>query len=357
MLLVLLPLLTLGQINPKAGYVITNENDTVKGIIDYREDAENCQQCLFKEADKDEFQSYKPGDIKGYRLADNGVYFVTRKFQIEGVDIHVFAEYLLKGGVSLYRYTDREDHYFIVNENAATMVLTDDQLARNDEDIVVKTRRRGKLMANAPKVFDKDIDMVKQLLKVPYSAEALTPLVRKYNETYCKESGECVQYQYDAKRSKRINTRINIGAGYVNTSDFKGTYYCKVAKLSFGCEFSSARKVAPAFSKEVGVSVDYDYGRQLDDDNSLFETGHLNFMLNAGVVYRFTPMLANTYFVKGGVPVSTNFMGIGLYVGFGREWMVSRHNVQLLAKCDFLQGYIRSKGCILVLGVEMHVAL
>ena len=41
-------ILAKGQTNPQEGYIITNENDTIRGTIDYLSDIRNMHTCLFK---------------------------------------------------------------------------------------------------------------------------------------------------------------------------------------------------------------------------------------------------------------------------------------------------------------------
>ena len=42
------------QVNPQKGYIITNENDTIYGTIDYLTDAQNVKACLFQKAGETE---------------------------------------------------------------------------------------------------------------------------------------------------------------------------------------------------------------------------------------------------------------------------------------------------------------
>ena len=48
--LCLLPMQMSAQVNPKEGYVITNEGDTVRGTINYLKDEENAKACQFRKA-------------------------------------------------------------------------------------------------------------------------------------------------------------------------------------------------------------------------------------------------------------------------------------------------------------------
>ena len=56
------------QINPKQGYVITNEGDTIHGTIDYRSDVRNARECRFAAEGEKEYKTLVPADIKGYRF-------------------------------------------------------------------------------------------------------------------------------------------------------------------------------------------------------------------------------------------------------------------------------------------------
>jgi hypothetical protein len=89
------------QVNPKPGYIITLGGDTLRGTIDYRTDGRNARVCLFCREGDTEFGRYSPADISGYRLTDNGAFYVSRRVPIDGEEKTLFLEYLIKGGVSL----------------------------------------------------------------------------------------------------------------------------------------------------------------------------------------------------------------------------------------------------------------
>ena len=56
---------TMAQTNPKPGYIITNDGDTVRGIIDFRTNEKLSKQCDFWANGGSEGKIYKPGDIEG----------------------------------------------------------------------------------------------------------------------------------------------------------------------------------------------------------------------------------------------------------------------------------------------------
>ena len=76
--LLLLAMTVSAQKNPMRGYVVTLQNDTLRGTVDYLSGTKNAWTCLFRRDGETEFKTYTPQDIKGYRLTDNGAYYVSR---------------------------------------------------------------------------------------------------------------------------------------------------------------------------------------------------------------------------------------------------------------------------------------
>ena len=82
LLLATIPQQLMAQVNPQKGYIITNDNDTIYGTIDYLTDARNAKVCLFQKEGEKGYKSLSPTDIKGYRLAGDGIYYVSRMLPI-----------------------------------------------------------------------------------------------------------------------------------------------------------------------------------------------------------------------------------------------------------------------------------
>lgn len=90
---VLLLLLTLlfssviySQENPERGFIITNNNDTIYGMLDFRTERLNSKQCAFKADTSDEYKTYTPDDIVGYRFMKNGKFYVSKQFEYEKLE-------------------------------------------------------------------------------------------------------------------------------------------------------------------------------------------------------------------------------------------------------------------------------
>ena len=96
--LILLSLLLIGsaygQKDFRNGFIITLDNDTIQGSVNYRSNAKNYKSCIFKSVDKE--KEYYPNQILGFGY--NNDKFFSAKL-IEGS----FVEVLVTGKISLFK--------------------------------------------------------------------------------------------------------------------------------------------------------------------------------------------------------------------------------------------------------------
>ena len=183
LLLATMPMQTTAQVNPQKGYVITNGNDTVHGTIDYLTDARNAKACLFQEKGEEGYKSLSPTDIKGYRLADDGIYYVSRMFNGGERPEPLFAEFLIQGGVSLYRYYYEDYNYFgFVDEGGKEVVIRDDKLNSDLGTYNKKLQDRRQKVQDVNALMPHDNTIANRLWKMDMTSNDLTELVRQYDE-------------------------------------------------------------------------------------------------------------------------------------------------------------------------------
>ena len=222
LLLSMTPLQMAAQVNPRPGYVITNSGDTIHGTIDYRTDAINCRQCSFLAQGAEQYATFHPSDIRGYRLSDNGIYYVSTTFPVNGEQKKIFAEFLLQGGVSLYSYIEgHETYYYFVDENGRIATMKKPaNLTKSAEEAQAMKRQA---MLEASQMLGKSPQAVDDLWKSNFNRDALTRLVRNYDEQYCASWGDCVQFEYDKKAARSIFIKgWRMEAGY-----HTGKAHCK----------------------------------------------------------------------------------------------------------------------------------
>ena len=202
LLLATMPIRIAAQVNPQRGYIITNDNDTVYGTIDYLTDGRNVKACLFQKDGEQEFRSLSPSDIKGYRLAGDGIYYVSRLFSCGEKPEQLFAEFLLQGGVSLYRYYYDDCNYFgFVDGDGKEVVIRDDKLNNDLNSYNAKLLDRRQKVQEINLLMNRDRTIANRLWKMELTSDDLTRLVKQYDEDYCTEAGECIVFQYDKKKT------------------------------------------------------------------------------------------------------------------------------------------------------------
>ena len=108
-----------GQSHFRRGFLVTNERDTVRGLISFDEDVAISTPCYYKSNAGDAVSAYAPGAISGFQY-ENDNFFTSRSI---GKSADVFLEVLAKGTLSLYKF---HDIYFIEKGDSAFFELSDD---------------------------------------------------------------------------------------------------------------------------------------------------------------------------------------------------------------------------------------
>ena len=364
----------LGQTNPKAGFIITNANDTITGIIDYRTDARNARSCLFKADGETAFKEYLPGEIKGYRVSDTGACYVTKTFPIDGEQKPFFAEFLLEGGVSLYRHKESTVEYFYLVDadgKVATIRETGDVLQFRDDQIAAQRQK----LVEATQMFQKSQKTLKQLWAMPQvTAEELLKLTKAYNKEFYAEVGETEFYQKDIKSSDGLIARLRFEAG-VGISQMKflpnsPQFYDPIETTSLLPIVGVGTDVIlPRLSKNLMLQVmlyySYNKGDPEQEKHYPFKRdwSFHDVSLQAGVAYNFMPEKRFSPLIRAGLSLdyllgletthmegyhATNKVSLDksfsprYYVGLGAESKLGTHKVSLTA--NFTMRYFGTVG-------------
>ena len=223
--LAMMPIQLAAQVNPQKGYIITNSGDTVHGTIDYLTDARNAKECLFQGNGESGYKSLSPADIKGYRLAGDGIYYVSQLFNGSERQELLFAEFLIQGGVSLYRYYyDDTNYYGFVDSDGKEVVIRDDKLNSDLSSYNAKLQDRRQKVQEINALMNRDNTIADHLWKMDLTNDGLTKLVKQYDERYCTDAGDCVVFQYDRKKASAVSRRFYVGAG-VNYASYEAPSY------------------------------------------------------------------------------------------------------------------------------------
>lgn len=356
-------LLLTAQTNPLPGYIITNENDTIRGTIDYLTDIQNMSACHFRADGEQEFREYKPGEISGYRLSNNGIFYVTRTFQVGDEMQTIFAEYLLKGGVSLYYARDAHNQYYYwVDEEGKVGRMVYDGL-RTDVPADENTFRKHRIM-EAAQIMGKSQEAQRRLWKTNYSSKDLVSLTREYDEEYCTEAGECVQFQYDSKKKFALQFKFRVEAG-LHFNTVKNKHFTREQWMETSCTspyFGIGVDIKnPRFSNHLALeallTIDKKSG-SCDEVEFLGSAYSMSFSyydlaLQIGLSFsilpekKVSPVIRAGYVANQMLGIKTENMerykigrhhqdfrtrlGSGFYVGAGADIAVGKHHLRVVA--------------------------
>lgn len=122
-LILFIAILSYGQSDFRSGFIISLENDSIQGELDYRSNSKNYESCIFK---KDgQTTVYGPNEIKGFR-------FNNDKFFSSQIVNDAFVEVLVLGEISLYRLKEK----FYIEKDTSLFEL---------QSIIAKVEKDGKV--------------------------------------------------------------------------------------------------------------------------------------------------------------------------------------------------------------------
>lgn len=265
------------QKNFKEGYIITNQGDTIRGLIDLKSDASNAQVCYFKTNEEATSQSYYPKDIASYRFDKEGKYYVSKEITIEKEDRLVFLEYLVQGTMDLYFYKEpsryKLDYYMFVNPSGETTVISKkqnqfdgkrDYVDDNYKNMLTYIFREYPEMMNLVR-NESEREFVPTKLTtsssnntISYNRESMINLVKNYHEKSCTTGEDCIVFENPySKKYLKVEFMPYIGIQYIEQEWAKtGLINSKYLSPKIGAQLHlSLPRSIPAFLLFADVSL------------------------------------------------------------------------------------------------------
>ena len=348
----------MAQKNPMAGYILTLQNDTLYGTIDYLSGTKMAWSCQFRKDGETTFRTYTPQDIKGFRMTDNGAYYVTRTFPLHGEQQTFFAEFLLKGGVSVYRHEEGDLEYFYLEDEEGHIA---ELQGKEAYDLIRQetSSERHKALQSAMLLLAKSEEATKALWESHINSRNLVDITRRYNEQYCTSSGDCVEFRFNAKRAARAATHLCIEGGMAISRLYVdgGEKSVLAPRLSVGIDWQFPR-INPGFSLQAALSCAFgstdieaaERHAYTKEGTSFYfaeqwKVKYTQLALRLGVAWRFVPKGKVCPYVKAGLSMedvifnmnqvthhfgdsdqSKNIPQLCWYVGGGVAFAVGSHH-------------------------------
>lgn len=289
------------------GYVITKQNDTTYGFIDVLKS--NWKICVFKEDKNKKEIKFMPGDIKAYRFAADGKFFISKKIPFQEIDKDVFLEFLVKGKLNLYFYRDDMDHYFIEKDTTKLIELSERPVLLKDS-IGNLYYKRPKFKGVLNYVLSDCPDMLPHINNIELQPEPLVNLVKEYQKKVCN-SEQCVVFERKMNNIK-IHSYIELGLNYsqvFGTYNYSKTNFTPCFQLGYKIKIDHAIFSAEQISFQAGLILGFnnDFTRFRDGSNinwipkSTYDFNSKSIKLNLplSVIYSFGSSKINPYLGVG----------------------------------------------------------
>jgi hypothetical protein len=202
------------------GYVVTNNSDTIHGLIDYGVSRSNAVSCNFKSDSATAVKSYSPDELKAYAISER-TYYVTKSIKTESGSMNYFVECLVKGVINLYYYNDMGiEHYLVEQSNTVYELKNDNVSFVEDGKTYFKKSNQYKgaltyLMKDAP-------TMSSEIQNTNFNKKSLINLIEKYHKMSGKENYLVYKKQETKKNDAKWQFSFGISAGF-NYSIIKTT--------------------------------------------------------------------------------------------------------------------------------------
>lgn len=180
------------QFNYHDGYIVTNDLDTIHGLIGIKGLRPGNKICFFKENAESQVKQYNPQELVSFEIYDFGL-FASKEVTIDEKDEELFLEYLVNGVVDLYYLVYNSNELFFIENDSLIVSLS------NEEEIHYvdnrETRRNSDLykgqltylFSDCPEIFG-------GIQKTSFDARSLANISKEYHDFVCDEY-ECIVFK------------------------------------------------------------------------------------------------------------------------------------------------------------------
>lgn len=189
------------------GYIITLNNDTLRGYLEIMGEKHAARSCNFKISPNAQYQKYDASQIRAYRF-DAGRFMISKTIDNSGKAETVFLEFLIQGKANLYQHPgDKSTRYFLETESNGLVELSEpERIIHNDSGAFYNIPKyKGKLlylMADCPEIRE-------DIQQTPLRPKPMIKLANKYHDLVCTDE-ECVIFE---RRYKKIEINPSVYSG------------------------------------------------------------------------------------------------------------------------------------------------
>lgn len=205
--------------NYKPGYIITTNNDTIRGLIDFGSATHNTAHCVFRKDTSSTATDYSPTELNGYGFSFNR-HFLSKKVKLDSTSAprSFFMEHLVNGVVDLYFADDIGTTHFFIEQNNVMYELKNEEVKIVENNITYTKRseaykRSLKYLLQDVPAISSDID------HTAFTRKALIALLEKYHKNGKMQSVTYHDLKIKAPHEKWVfHFGFNLGLNHSNLS-------------------------------------------------------------------------------------------------------------------------------------------
>lgn len=265
-----------GQNSYKSGYIVTNNNDTIYGLIKLRSNYLNNRSCNFKKVAEDSPELLSPSDIKAYKI-ENSKFYISKIISLRDTNRVVFLEFLLDGIVNLYYFKDIVEEYFFIEKDNTLYELS------NERKIITKDYDQffwnsNQYIGALSYLFKESPELSDKIKKTGFSYKSLIKITEDYHNNVCKEY-ECINYTKSTKIKICLEPNISLVNSWMGLKT--STDLAQNTKLAIGINFKfNPVKVFHLWNFLVGINYSSNHFNG-DFENQLFFTTPRTYRIEA----------------------------------------------------------------------------
>lgn len=206
------------QYSFEPGSIITNDLDTINGLIEIGNTKMNGLYCHYKKDSSSATIKYKPDDIYGY-MVPGKKHYRSKEVEIsEYSSRKLFLEYLVDGVVDLYYFQETVGNaLFFMEKNGELIELSNNPVifSQGEKKYIKDSRKYTGLL----KYITYDYPSLSpEIDKVDFTHKALIDITKKYHDYSC-DSIDCIIYYKEAEKldDSKWLFKLGLSGGYRRT--------------------------------------------------------------------------------------------------------------------------------------------
>jgi hypothetical protein len=204
------------QSNFSQGYIVTPQNDTIKGFVDYKTGSNT---VFFKTDLQSGAKEYHPESIQSFRIKNHKPY-ISKAYQTGEGTSSKFMQLLVSGKADLYTFPDgKTDHYILDKKDGKSYEFTKNgEKVYNEGRIIAYDSKKYRAILTL--AFADDQNLYPLIDLASFSESSLVEITKGYNKNQVKEMKTIAYKDPKFKIAPYISGNVS-NLTFNNTSNFE----------------------------------------------------------------------------------------------------------------------------------------